>query len=199
MSSPIPEDCRALRGFYPDPVLRHQVHYAFAHSFVPQYVHQNPFAFFSYLFNQSLPGGAIDPTRFIHSRWSAIFLLDAGLIGLEANPSETEMAFRRVTDLGMTLHELNGRPVALIHMPVPEQCPDAFFVAVVLLATGKQPDSWPSEVQARVFTLEHGVGDGHSGEGVPCEWTVDGTHHNFGRTIVATPEAFLQAIGTLLG
>jgi hypothetical protein len=94
MKVKLQEDIRTLRDFYPDPILRHQVHYAFAHRFLPQYVQQNPYAFFSYLYHQDSSGGEMGPTRFIHSRWSAIF------------------------EAGLTAHKLGGYASALIEMPV---------------------------------------------------------------------------------
>jgi hypothetical protein len=106
--------------------------------------------------------------------------------------------FRRLADLSMSIHECAAWPIALIRMPVPEQGPEAFFVAVVLLASMAQRDALPDDVQARVFTLERETDDDHPGEGVICEWTKEGTHRLWGPRIVANPEAFLQAIVTQL-
>jgi hypothetical protein len=106
--------------------------------------------------------------------------------------------FRRVGDLSMSIHECAGWPIALIRMPVPEQGLEAFFIAVVLLASMSQRDRWPEDVQARFFTLERETDDDHPGEGVICEWTKEGNRWNSGLTIVASPEAFLQAIVTHL-
>lgn len=98
----------------------------------------------------------------------------------------------------MSMHELADKPIALIHMPPPEEGSEAFFVAVVLLASMAQRDTWPDDVQARVFTLERELDDNHPEEGVICEWSRERTHRNFGLRIVAKPETFLQAIVTLL-
>src|SRR6516164_6768980 len=69
MNPKIQEDTRTLREFYPDSAMRHRVHYTFAHRFLPQYVHQNPYAFFKYLYAENRQ----EPTRFIQSRWSMIY------------------------------------------------------------------------------------------------------------------------------
>jgi hypothetical protein len=107
--------------------------------------------------------------------------------------------FRRVADLSMSIHECAGWPIALIRMPMPEQGPEALFIAVVLLASMSHRDLWPEDVQARVFTLERELDDDHPGEGVICEWTKEGTHCLLGPRIGAkNPEAFLQAIVTRL-
>ena len=114
----ITEDSRMFREFYPHSGMRYQVHYEFAHRFLPHYVHQNPYAFFSYLFRQDLPGGAMEPTRFIHSRWT-MFEEMAGLIPREKDPIKDGMIFRRVFDLSMSIQEVADRPVALVQMPAP--------------------------------------------------------------------------------
>jgi hypothetical protein len=199
MNVTIQEDSRALREFYPDPALRHQVHYAFAHRFLPQYVQQNPYAFFSYIFRQDMPGGAMEPTRFIHSRWT-MFEEMVGLIQRESDPFRDGMVFRRVADLTMSTQEVAGRPVALVQMPTPEQPVEVFFVAVALLASPAHPGSWPRDVQARVFTLEAEFSE-HPGEGttgVVCEWTKEGEHRNFGFGVRAERDAFLRAVTAAL-
>jgi hypothetical protein len=55
------------------------VHYEFAHRFLPQYVHQNPYEFFTYLYGRGSPGVPMEPIRFIHSRW-AMFEKMVGLV-----------------------------------------------------------------------------------------------------------------------
>jgi hypothetical protein len=61
------EDCRPLAAFYPNASTRHSLHYAFAHRFLPYYVHQNPRAF-SFVFLPEAAGGVKDPTRYIQCR-----------------------------------------------------------------------------------------------------------------------------------
>ncbi len=180
--------------------MRHQVHYAFAHKFLPQYVQQNPYAFFSYLFRHDLPGGASEPTRFIQSRWT-MFEEMAGLTKRETDPLKDGMVFRRVSELTMTTLEVAGKPAALVQMPTPEQPVEAFFVAVVLLASPAHPEEWPRDVSARVFTLEAACSPTPPREapkGIVCEWTKTGDHRNFGIGIRADRDAFLQAVAPLL-
>jgi len=189
------EQIRTFREFYPDPVRRHQTHYAFAHRFLPQYVQRNPFAFLSYVFRDIADGQSADPTRFIQSRWCMIFEDIAGSAGGVRLGMPT--VFRRVSDLSMSTHHLVGRPAALIQMPKPEQPPEAFFVGVVLLADVNRPNDWPRDAQARVITLEMFSELNPSG-GVLCEWTED-SHLNHGRHIASSPDGFLRAMGELLG
>src|SRR5688572_22377748 len=195
MNIQIQEDSRTLREFYPDSAMRHKVHYGFAHKFLPQYVQQNPYAFFSYIFRQDMPGGAMEPTRFIHSRW-AMFEKMAGLVKRESDPFKGGMVFRRVSDLTMSTQVLAGKALAVMQMPTPEQPFEAFFVAVALLASPAHPENWQRDVQARVFTLEVEFSE-HPGEGktgLVCEWTKDGDHRNFGFRIRAERDAFLRAV-----
>jgi len=188
------EDIRTFREFYPDPVRRHQTHYAFAHGFLPQYVQQNPFAFLSYVFREIPNGQPADPTRFIQSRWCMIFEDIAGLAGGVRLGMPT--VFRRVSDLSMSVHHLAGKPAALIQMPKPEQPPEAFFVGVVLLADVNRPNDWPRDAKARVMTLEM-FSELHPSQGLLCEWTT-GSHVNRSRHIAARQDEFLRAMEELL-
>lgn len=199
MNSKIQEDSRTLREFYPDPAARHRMHYDFAHRFLPHYVQQNPHAFFSYLYRRDLPGGPVEPTRFIQSRW-AMFEEHTGWGPRPDDSSVGGLVFRRVTDLAMTTQEVAGKPVALVQMPVPERPVEVYFVAVALLASPTNPEGWPRDIQARVFTLEAGCSEppGEGQSGVVCEWTKEGTHRNFGVAVGAHRAAFLQAVRDVL-
>jgi hypothetical protein len=188
------ESIHTFREFYPEGGLRFKIHYAFAHKFLPQYVWQNPHAFFSYLYADDMPGGPMEPTRFIQSRWSAIFEKAVGVT------SQDSREFRRVSDLSMSIQELDGRPSALVQMPTPEGSVQAFFVCIVLLARELAAVSWRTDVEARVFTLEMKEQQ-HSGDkavGVICEWTSDGTHQNSGYVIPAERDLFLRGVAALL-
>lgn len=181
MKTEITEDNRRLREFYPDPARRHQVHYAFAHQFLPQYVHRNPRAFFSYLYRADMPGGALEPVRFIHSRWT-MFEEMVGLVEPENEPIDEGMVFRRVSDLTLSLRELDGRAAVLVQMPLPEAPTEAFFVGIVLLAPAVGWATWSPDVQARVFTLEARAQSAVrvGAMALICEWTQTGGHHNWG-------------------
>lgn len=188
-----------MREFYPDPAKRHQVHYEFVHRFLHRYVHVNPSAFFSRLFRQDAPGGAMDPTVFIQSRWVG-FEEMAGLLGSESDAFRCRRVFRRVSDLTMSTLEVAGRPVALVQMPSPEGPLDAFFVAAALLASPAHPASWPCDVQARVLTLEALCWDHPDAgkAGLFCEWTREGEHRNFGVLVPAERDMFLRVVGVAL-
>jgi hypothetical protein len=102
------EDCRPLAAFYPDASTRHSLHYAFAHRFLPHYVHQNPRAF---SFEEK------DPTRYIQSRWAAIFEPEATASSVNDWFERMNVkVFRRLADLSMSIHECAGWPIALIRM-----------------------------------------------------------------------------------
>jgi hypothetical protein len=182
MSAQFNEISRAFHEFYPEPKLRHQVHYTFAHRFLPAYVQQNPFAFYSYLYDKSLSsdGSVFEPRRFIQSRWSVIFEKNCGL-----TPPH-EMTFRRVTDLDMSLHQIGGMPAALVKMPPPEVTPEAYFVALVFFPDGA----------ARVFTLEV-LGEARN-HAVVCEWAKDGAHLNLGVRSPTDAQGFLVTLDPLI-
>lgn len=188
----IPEDLRTFAQFYPEPEARHRVHYRFAHRFLPEHVHQNPFAFLTAVFRHFTPGPPPDGTRFIQSRWSMIF---EPWWDQMPNPPTV---FRRVTDLSLSRHAVAGKPVALIQMPAPEAMVEAFFVAVVLLADVRTPEHWSPDAHARVFTLEM-LDERDRTRAVVCEWTREGVHCNYGVKIAPDREAFLPVIATLLG
>lgn len=155
MEIPITVITKSFQEFYPDAALRQKVHYAFAHQFLPGYVWQNPFAWFSYLLNEEMPGGKDEPTDFIQRRWSAIFETRYKLVRPHSNPFAEGMTFRRVSDLSMSMHSVAGRHCALVSMPTPEQSPQAYFVAVVQTVGGNDPKSWTQgAVAVRIFTLE---------------------------------------------
>ncbi len=184
------EESRPLAGFYPDAEQRYSVHYTFAHRFLPQYVHENPRAFFYGRYGGSAGGSSpADCTRFIHSRWRIMEGMIAGA------PSLGE-PFRRVTDLSARFETLNGQPVAVITMPVPDRLVGAYFVAVVLLAPAVDPEAWTDDTRARVITLEYS--DAGPAVGVLCEWTANGTHANTGRLLSADRESFLAAVADYL-
>jgi hypothetical protein len=175
-------DWDPLIAFFPDASRRHQVHYHFAHRFLPNYVHDDPYRFFRPICQEA-------PTFFIHEMWNK-FLHMAGLIRGDR--------LRRVSDLTMNLQQLAGRLVALIEMPTPEAPNEAFFVAVVLLAAAPQELS-PKKASARVFTLEAVRQEiSVAGEAVFGEWARDGSHLNYGG-IPCNREAFLQFVARQVG
>ena len=200
MNMKIQEYIRSFREFYPDPVNRHKVHYAFAHRFLPRYVQQNPRAFFALVFGKDSHGGAMNPDRFIQSRWSMIFEVASGLAPQGRDESKEGILFRRVSDLTMTTHVLADRAVAMVQMPSPERSAEAWFVAAILEASPVNLKAWSPDLGARVFTLESLEAGMHPElpdarqRGVFCEWTKSGEHRNFGFNIRAEPDAFLSAV-----
>jgi hypothetical protein len=193
MSSAPQDDIRPFAVFYPDREQRKFVHYYFAHKFVPEYVWQNPYAFFGYVYG--VPGlNPMDPTRFIHSRWMMIYERR-----LQPPPPSIGIpgAFRRMADLSMSIQEIGSRASALITMPVPEDPVCAYFVCVVLLAPAAQAGSWSRDLEARIFTLEMMI-DSSTKHGVMCEWTKGGDHRNHSVLVPPTRESFLRAVGDFM-
>jgi hypothetical protein len=175
-------DWDPLSAFYPDASRRYELHYGFAHRFLPKYVHDDPCRFFRPICQEA-------PALFIHMTWN-MFLHTAGLI--RGN------RLRRVSDLTMDLRRLAGRLVALIEMPTPEAPNHAFFVAAVLLADPGLPGPRSTNVSARVFTLEAEHKEtGVAGVAMVGEWTRDGRHLNYGPH-PCNREAFLQWINKQL-
>ncbi len=200
---PTRQDSRTLQEFYPDPEARHQAHYWFAHHFLPRYVHGNPLAFFTQLLRQDQHRRAMEPTLFIHTRWT-MFEEQTGRIKVEGDPIHGGMVLRRVSGLSMSLHVCADRAVALVQMPAPERAPEAHFVAAVLLGSPADPKSWTPDLGARVFTVECLHADMYPElpdarqKGVFCEWTKSGEHRNFGACIKAEQEAVLRAVTAAL-
>jgi hypothetical protein len=187
---PIREESRPLAGFYPDPEQRYNVHYAFAHRFLPRYVHENPRAFFYRRYGGSAAGDVpVDCTRFIHSRWRL-------MEGMFAGAPIVGETFRRITDLTARFETLNGQPVAVITMPVPDRPVGAYFVAVVLLAPAVDPEAWTEKTKARVLTLE--CTDPGPDVGALCEWEEGGRHAYSGRLLAVDREVFLAAVADYL-
>lgn len=110
----------------------------------------------------------------------------------------------RVMDLEAWRADVRGHPGLLIKMPVPEGPGCAFFVGIVLLVSADSPQTWTTDLRARLFTLErmlHLEGDEAIKSGRFCEWVSDaGTlkHRNSGLEVPATSAAFLDAVASAL-
>src|SRR6185436_901693 len=101
-------DKRPLSEFYPDPELRGQVHYAFAHQFLPEYVHGNPHYFFSQLY------AASSPTLFLQARWFQVFVRRLDLPPRPPPKATESPGLPWVSDLRMSVQTLAGLPSALV-------------------------------------------------------------------------------------
>lgn len=200
MNYPTQEDPRTFKNFYPEPGIRHQVHRAFVHRFLPLQVHQSPRDFGSIFFETIAAGRPMDPDRFIHNVWG-YFEKSTGLVPEEPHPERNGLVFRRVTDLSMSLLGIHGKTAFLVRMPKPERILEAYFVAIVFLTDGMQVRSWPKDLKARVITLEDSELERPDGlaRGVLCEWDAQGKHLNYWEVVQASQEAFVQAVTQLLG
>lgn len=202
----LPEDCRLLKDFVPEAQARCELHYTFAHRFLPEFVHGDPLGFFAALEGEKSRGGGVPtegPTRFIQGRW-AILEMEFGLV---PGPSSTEQleqaAFRRVLDLEAWTETVYGKRGLFVQMPAPGQSPHvvtagalAYFLGVVLV----------EDSSARVFTLdtlERTILDANatewpSGPGALCEWTKENMHRNYEMLVEPRRKSFVTAIEHLL-
>lgn len=186
------DDIRPFNDFYPDPEDRFRIHYAFAHQFLPKYVHRSPQPVFKAVYDLSIiePGLRHDyPDRFVHARWN-LMELTAGLI--EPPDPAKPPVLRRVKELKSWLAEVSGRRALLIEMPQPERTPHAYFVGIVEVGPA-----------ARVFALEMLDPNGEPNavqpdgpRGVLCEWTRELKHLNLGHLVRPTRTDFVAAIET---
>lgn len=83
--------------------------------------------------------------------------------------------------------------LVLITLPAPKGVTEAYFVALAYRPPTQQKGL------TRFITLEYSL----SLEGSPgtmlCEWTAEGQHGNLGQGPEPTLEAFLEAVGRLIG
>lgn len=188
------EECRSLEEFYPDPWLRGRLHYAFAHQFLPPYLLRNPRGLRAILTGDR----PFDPIRFIQSRWG-LLEQEVGLVPpAESQPLFSEILFRRVTDLEAWVEPVAGKFAFFVQMPPPPPLTPwvgprahAYFTGVVCL----------SESEARYFTLERRVedsGEQSRKEGLLCEWTADGAHHNYGQLVDPQRSLFVAAVAAVV-
>ncbi|MCC6323152.1 MAG: hypothetical protein IT438_17140 [Phycisphaerales bacterium] len=185
-------DDRPLSGFYPDPEQRRQVHYAFAHRFLPWYIHQNSRAFF-----HGFDDAGHDVELFVRARFPMFEKLK-GLHERETSFLSGRMTFRRVMDLTARRERVLGARGILIQMPRPAECPDAFYVLAV-----ERPGSG-EEVGARVFTLERdasersGAPDAPLSCGVVGEWSPESQHSNYGLINSTDAARFIARVEEIL-
>ncbi|HEY3898531.1 MAG TPA: FHA domain-containing protein [Chthoniobacter sp.] len=187
----LPEEVRTLKEFYPDPAMRHRVHYDFAHRFLPGYVRQSPYAFFSAVFDTQYPVEGYTINRFIQSRW----MMFEEMGGLIPTRPIGQRIFRRVLDLEISGEKMPYGPVSLIKMPPPEEVGEAILIGAVLLNASTEPKSWMHNVEARLFTFEKTFAGPE--KGILCEWTPD-SHLNHGLVLPISSHNFLEGIGRVL-
>jgi hypothetical protein len=192
------EDHRTLAEFYPDPERRHQVHYAWAHQFLPAYIHDAPLAFFN-----GCRAPSADPERFVQARFP-MFESIAGLRPMPDAADDGTTTFRRLADLTARALDLNKSRAVLIVMPPGDRCPQAIFA----LAVESSPKRFlRSSGGPRYFTLERDVEDDAPdaqtpapppSRGVLGEWTADHSHRNYGGVAPADTATFIEAVRRLL-
>ena len=147
-------------------------HYAFAHREIPGVVFANPTAFLSVMARGEGDG-------FIRFLWDSA----ARSSGIPGEPA---------TDIAVHVYRRpDGRILAVIDCPPPQESPEAHFVAV---ADVTEPGS--EGVAVRVFTLEASV-DVMTNKPMTmlCEWTAQGIHANLGAGPPPDRQEFVSAIG----
>lgn len=100
----------------------------------------------------------------------------------------------------LTVHKVRvGRyPCVAIEFPAPRAITEVYFVAAVLLADPDEDLPDPKNVALRYFTLEKGTQIDGTSRTVFCEWTAEGTHHNFGSGPAPQLGAFTAGVGDML-
>lgn len=189
-----------MSGFFPDQEERSRFHYSLAHTFLPAYVFQNPYAFLAWdQVLATLNVLPIDCTTYIQSRCSTYLLQtdEDRKNALKGVPT----VFRRITDIQAGWEQIGKRAI-LIRMPPPEAPRLAFFVLVTATVEPhllpKEPSSDPP---VRFFTLERTTSNGRICDlreaGFLCEWTYE-QHINHALQVPPIVEDFLAAARMLL-
>ncbi len=92
------------------------------------------------------------------------------------------------------IRKLDSMVVAIITLPAPEVCPEAYFVALVY-----RPSSSKQKALTRFITLEDSLNlGGHSHASNLCEWESKGSHSKVDSGCEPTLEAFFEAVCNLL-
>jgi hypothetical protein len=104
----------------------------------------------------------------------------------------------RIEDIAVHQVRVGPYPCAILEMPRPRAMSEAYFVAAVLLTDLEKGMPEAKEVALRYFTLEKGLAFGGPPRTVLCEWTADGTHHNFGDGPAPRLGSFIEAVQELL-
>ena len=197
------EELGTLAEFYADAATRKELHYSFAHIFLPKLFHQSPLNF---VLHDTVP-----PTLCMQAHWGRL----ETSAGLRRPHSEV---FHRLTDLEAWSDTAGGHPALIVKMPPVEDPTCAYFVAGVLLedaalfqaaeralgdwlkGVGVRPSDGPfarlRAARGRYFTLEKASGfpGKPSGDfGVLCEWANE-EHLNTGRFVRSTREDFRLAV-----
>ena len=97
-----------------------------------------------------------------------------------------------ITDLSVRREWIGECPSVIIEMPTPRAVGEAYFVAIVLLASHHQgPD-----VVMDYFTLELGVTKSGEKRTTFCAWSEEDAHRSYGDGPVPTIEGFMGMIET---
>jgi len=182
---------------YPDGEQASELHYAFAHQFLPWYVWTNA----SPVFRLTHDTTEEDVSQFVRARWGVHFLQMAGLRG----PFDTA---DMVSDLRARRILVGHRDAILVTMPEPPRVTRAFFVLLVAMVSPEQmatsDDPTDLVAQVRAFTLERSAAQGEDGPprmrapAVLGEWSGPGQHSNHGQLRAATADEFVAAVAAML-
>lgn len=222
MSQSIIEVRQTLSELFPEPELRHQIHYFFSYGFIPEYFHLKCYVLLFRFFREESRSPITSPNFLIRSLLSAcidnlvvepqrpsLLRRAMSLLGLGKRNGEADQAIRvvrAVTDLSMSIRELDGRPCASITMPKPERPGEAHFLCIVLQTRSLQVERWSPKVAARVFVLENlYVGEDSSDTPEGYSGLLSEVKKREGRRpyyglgrIPLNQDAFLTAVTTLL-
>jgi hypothetical protein len=150
-------------------------HYFLAHHALRSIAFHNPMGFLGVLTSE-------DAEPFLQDVLTSV--------AKHCQPFEPEVAFS-ARDIAIHKKSIGIAPCVVIEMPPARGVTEAIFVAAVL--TGDV-----SLEKLRYFTLEVGVSLDGPPRTVLCEWTVDGTHANYGDGPEPELDEFVAAVTALL-
>jgi hypothetical protein len=178
----------AFKDLYPDPVLRHRLHYSFAHQFIPKLVFGDLEEFFRQFFLSSVSSV---PSDFIHRAWKVFE--DHALPPRNAiERANRSLVIHQINELDMRFIK-GDRPIyGLITMPPPEKPAQAYFVGAAVVPAERLPDNSLRKAYGRVFTLEATAGSNETG--VFCEWENEKRRINYGVHVRTNVSDFFDAI-----
>lgn len=183
-----PQKVALFHEHFPDPKTREQLHYAFAHQFLPLYVRKAPAQVFDLAARE--PEGL---TTFFQLRF-AIHFVNA-VFGRKPGMPELKI----ISDMKAKPASIAGFPAVILTMPTPPATACAYYVAFVQPNTNN--NAAPANADSLlVFTLERSMMQGEkpipdlSAPGMLGSWDAEGSHHNHGSVHPIGAGAFSAAI-----
>jgi hypothetical protein len=152
-------------------------HYALAHHFLRQHCFMDPARFFDLMYSPERDG-------FMAHVWNEVCAICD-----PHGPAPFGLA-----DVIITSCYINDIHAIIVAMPPPGKTGEAHFVGITLALHLDENDG-PEKIKVTYLTLEKGL---RPGKTVLCEWR-DDEHANYGEGPPPTQEAFMAAMGEMIG